>query len=790
MSEISEHRLPRSELINELDAISSLPNVEIHTGERVCACELRKTGKYAAVIIGAGKQQAIPLPCEIQNFDSNPDYVYDSKRFLRLVNNAYKLTEADGVTSEQRAEAIAKLETLVKGKRVVVLGAGNTADDCCQVANRLGASHVSIAFRKEMRDMRASRTGITALLAAGVDFVPLSEPVAIDAKNNTITFARNRLENGKYIRVEGVTEDFKADFVISAFGTEVPKEHTALANRKARCSKTGRIEGPQEDVTEEHYCCENGVCEFKPMCNLYTGGDFAGSASVVEAVNDGRVVASAIYEEITGEDYKPELTVFHTPVDEVDISTTMCNGKLKMMNPFSISSAPISLTYEHLKRAYQAGFGVVVTKTIPLTKDVHVENALRIFKVDGTKRGDQSYVNNCMISDAGMEEYWVDVIRKLKAEFPDRLLIASIMASDVKEDWEKLAKLAQEAGADALEMNLSCPNSCASGSCVEDFADKSKAMAMAIGQDLQAIERVTRYVVEACTIPVFVKLTPNTVAGHIDDHAEAARRGGAHGVSYSNTVSALAKIFPNGLPYPQVGRNRSNIPSMGYSGSAIRPIVLAGLAKISARFNKEQLSIMGIGGVEDANTALQHIHAGAEMVQVCSAVQTYSYEIVQEMIYGLKFFLYCNTTPRLRAYLENFGEQSFMPAVTEEEKKWWTLSSKQDAPCPRVADRVALVNKHLCGREYIQHPCPNINGETWFAKAFINTEKCTGCLACQTSCRDNAGHAIVRLDDGSVKVNEDWCIGCALCSTVCPSSAIEMREVPAPADGKIKYRFH
>lgn len=168
---------------------------------------------------------------------------------------------------------------------------------------------------------------------------------------------------------------------------------------------------------------------------------------------------------------------FWSEVDEVDLSTVV-NG-VKYPNPFMISSSPTSLTYEHCRRALEAGWGGVVVKTAVLTKDVHVENCLRIFKITNNP-GDNTYGNNCMVSDHP-HDYWVKSIKQLKKDFPQRVIIASIMCSDVKEDWEQLAKLMEEAGADGLELNFSCPNQCAAEGDLDSFADKDKLMAMAIG---------------------------------------------------------------------------------------------------------------------------------------------------------------------------------------------------------------------------------------------------------------------------------------------------------------------
>ena len=118
------------------------------------------------------------------------------------------------------------------------------------------------------------------------------------------------------------------------------------------------------------------------------------------------------------------------------------------------------------------------------------------------------------------------------------------------------------------------------------------------------MKRCTQYVVGAVKIPVYAKLTPNHINVELADYARAALQGGAKGVSYSNTISSLGRIFPNAMPFPQIGRKRLSLPSNGYSGTAIRPIILAGMCKIRAAFAKEELSILGIGGIESADTAL------------------------------------------------------------------------------------------------------------------------------------------------------------------------------------------
>ena len=398
MTQISEHRLSGADVQKEVEQVKAL-GVEFKLNTKVDSIE-KLAKEYDFVVDCRGRQKPINVPFEYKDVNMK---VYQSAEFLRQVNNYYKLH----VSKESDVPDF-------KGKDVVVLGAGNTAMDCCQVAKRLGAEKVTIAFRKQMNDMRAAFSEITGIMKEGIQFQPLSQPVAFE--NGRVKFEIQEKVGSKY-QSAGQFVTLKADVVIVAFGAQaVPVEN-------------------------------------KPE-NVYLAGDMNESVSVVEAVNDGKTVASQIYAKATGKEEPKVLPEFMTKVDMVDISTVV-NG-IKFENPFIISSSPTSLTYEHCRRALLAGWGGVVIKTVCLTKDVHIENALRIFKINQNP-GDNTYGNNCMITDHP-HEYWALSVKKLKQEFPNKIIIASIMCSDVKEDWEKLAKIMEEAGADAIELNLSCPN--------------------------------------------------------------------------------------------------------------------------------------------------------------------------------------------------------------------------------------------------------------------------------------------------------------------------------------------
>ncbi|KAL0240978.1 hypothetical protein GEMRC1_006214 [Eukaryota sp. GEM-RC1] len=695
-TQIPPHRLPRNVIEQEVRLVKDL-GVHFIFNKEVSQADLTD---FDAVFMGIGASTDI-LP----RFNLvKSDHVQTSSAFLSSVNTALrKGTEVPDLT----------------GKRVVVLGSGNSAIDCAEVAYRCGAEHVTMTFRKEFNEIRASWDGVTSSLREGVEFMPCANPVNIETRqDNSLNVVCERMmkSKGKYIKTDDVI-NVSADIVIVAFGTS---PHQSFDNVDRSTGRVGES-------------------------NVFVGGDAFGSWSVVEAVNDARTAAASIYSFLTGQPLEAFPSMW-TPVEAVDLSTTV--DGLKYPNPFLISSAPISLTYDHIKASFDAGFGGAVTKTITLNSMIHVENAVRINKLDYHNRN-TGWSNLCMITDHTVEQ-WVDWVRKLKAEYPNKVLIASIMCPDDQKAWEELAIIFEKAGADALELNLSCPNKCSAGS---SFADDATVMAMALGKDPDAVKRITQYVSAVVSIPVYTKLTPNV--GELDEFAYAAKMGIVEGklggVTFSNTFSGLASIMPNGLPWPQVGVSRKMLDSYGISGTTIRPLVLAGLVKIRGRLSKEELTVLGVGGVESAWTALQLIHAGANVVQVCSAVQLYDYSIVREFIAGLQFFC----SPTLIHVFVNWNE----------------LSAVTDAPVPSVADRVSKVMESIVGRDDLEGP------EQWFSKAKINPDLCIGCGSCSSSCDSNGGIAIQK--KGTVYVvDEDKCIGCALCSLgVCSENAIDMVEV-------------
>ena len=297
----------------------------------------------------------------------------------------------------------------------------------------------------------------------------------------------------------------------------------------------------------------------------------------------------------------------------IDVTTTFTG--ITFPNPFLLSSAPPTESESNILRAFEAGWGGVVTKTIGLHPVVNVYGAKAKFMrtspdtatVSMKKRPDaalHSSWNWELISDKPLD-WWEPRIRRIKDAFPDRVLIASIMAGSGNDKelghWQTLAKACQAAGADGLELNFSCPH-----------MDR-KDMGSNIGKDEGLCSVVTEAVKEAATVPVWCKLTPATA--DIVVEAGACFRGGADAIVSSNTFPSLPLIDAETLDF-EINVD-GFVSSGGLGGPAILPLALAKMAQLTTAFPDKSFS--GIGGITDMSQALRYFLLGCGTVQVCTA---------------------------------------------------------------------------------------------------------------------------------------------------------------------------
>jgi dihydropyrimidine dehydrogenase (NAD+) subunit PreA len=311
---------------------------------------------------------------------------------------------------------------------------------------------------------------------------------------------------------------------------------------------------------------------------------------------------------------------------------------IKFQNPFLLSSAPPTESESNILRAFEAGWGGVVTKTIGLHPVVNVRGAktkflradvdsprLSMKKRPGTAL--HSSWNWELISDRPLE-WWAPRIGRIKKAFPDRVLVASIMAGSGNDTelshWQTLARACQDEGADAFELNLSCPHM--------DRQD----MGSNIGKDEQLISVVTQVVKEVAKVPVWAKLTPSTT--DIVVEARAAFLGGADAISSSNTFTSLPLIDPETLEFEM--NVDGYVSTGGLGGPAILPLSLAKMAQMTKAFPEKSFS--GIGGISTFDHALSYFLLGCGTVQVCTAAmldRAVGPNVIRNLIQDMRAFL-------------------------------------------------------------------------------------------------------------------------------------------------------
>lgn len=407
------------------------------------------------------------------------------------------------------------------------------------------------------------------------------------------------------------------------------------------------------------------------------------------------------------EDVRPDLeTDFPQNTDR--LRTQICGIPLE--NPFLLSSSVVASTYEMCARAFEAGWAGAAFKTI-CNFEIH-EASPRYAAVCGDTGTIIGFKNIEQLSDHTVAEN-MEVFRRLKEKYPNKFILASIMGRNEAE-WTELARLCQENGADAVELNFSCPN----------MADEG--MGSDIGQVPELVERFTAAARRGTDIPILAKLTPNV--DRMSPAAEAAKRGGADGIAAINTIKSMVDINPHTYVSSPSVRGMSAIG--GYSGNAVKPIAMRFIAELAKNPNLSDMHISAMGGIETWKDALEFILLGAGSVQVTTSVMQYGYRIIDDLISGLNY------------YLTELGFESLMDARS--------LALDSVSETTDVLERDTIIFPRF------QH------------------EKCIGCGRCVISCMDG-GHQALRLNqDRRVLFDAKKCVGCHLCRLVCPQRAIAL----------------
>ena len=402
---------------------------------------------------------------------------------------------------------------------------------------------------------------------------------------------------------------------------------------------------------------------------------------------------------------------------------------IKSPNPFWLASAPPTDKEYNVRRAFEAGWGGVVWKTLGAEGPPVVNvNGPRYGVIHGADRRVLGLNNIELITDRSLEIN-LEEITRVKKDYPDRAVIVSIMVPCEEQAWKDILPKVEATGADGIELNFGCPHGMS-----------ERGMGAAVGQVPEYIEMVTRWCKQYYSKPVIVKLTPNITDVRLP--AAAAKRGGADAVSLINTINSIVSVDLDSMsPEPSINGKGTH---GGYCGPAVKPIAMSMVSEISRAPATAGLPISGIGGVTTWRDAAEFITLGCGNVQVCTAAMTYGSKVVQEMISGLSQWM--------------------------DEKGYINIQDFMGAAIPNTTDWQYL----------------DLN---YVAKAEINQDDCISCGRCFAACEDTSHQAIAMSADRKFSVIDAECVACNLCVEVCPvEDCITMVAQPAgsvdPRTGK------
>lgn len=389
----------------------------------------------------------------------------------------------------------------------------------------------------------------------------------------------------------------------------------------------------------------------------------------------------------------------------VDLSIDFCG--IPCENPFFLSSSIVASGYEMCAKALSMGWAGLVYKTLGFYKPEEVSP--RFDATSDVNRHFVGFKNLEQISDKPLEESFA-VLKRLKAEFPTKVIVSSIMGQ-TDQEWTDLARMSQEAGADMIECNFSCPHMSGEG------------LGCDVGQDPKLVAQYVKATKRGTSLPILAKMTPNI--SNMEPPAVAALRAGATGLAAINTVKSITHLNHETMVSQPNVCGKSAVS--GYSGVSVKPIALRFIHDMAKCPALKEAPISGMGGIETWQDALDFIALGCGNVQVTTAVMEYGYRIIDDLIGGLSQYM---TAQNITQVSQLLGRA--LPQLTS-------------------AD-------HL-NRSSILYPKFHHNS-------------CLGCRRCYLSCFDAGHQAISFTKEGRPKFDPSACVGCHLCRLVCPVGAI------------------
>ncbi len=391
---------------------------------------------------------------------------------------------------------------------------------------------------------------------------------------------------------------------------------------------------------------------------------------------------------------------------DVDLSVDFCG--MHCENPFFLSSSVVGSNYEMVAKAFRLGWSGVVFKTVGAF--VPNEVSPRFDDIQKEAVPFLGFKNIEQISEHTLEEN-LHYIRQLKRDFPEKIIVASIMGRN-GDEWTNLSRLFTEAGADIIECNFSCPHMAADG------------LGSDVGQNPELVSAYVRAVRKGTHLPVLAKMTPNL--GNMEIPAIAAMEAGATGIAAINTIKSIMNVnldtFASG---PDV-QGKTSVG--GYSGKAVKPIALHFIQAMKKNEKLKGVPVSGMGGIETWRDAAEFLALGCENIQVTTSVMQYGYRVIEDMVEGMK------------SYLGSHGYKSVSEIVGK--------------ALPQIIPADDLDRNSICYPKF-------------------DRSKCLGCGRCCISCYDG-GHQALKQDEetGQPIMDAGKCVGCHLCIAVCPARAI------------------